>query len=53
LDTYTEKSPSGDGLRLIGRGELPKWSRNKSGHFEAYDQGRFVTITGNVFGGSL
>jgi putative DNA primase/helicase len=50
MDTYFEKSPSGDGLRGICEGKLPEWSRNKNGDFEAYDKARFVTITGNVYG---
>lgn len=50
VDSYTEKSPSRYGLRIICEGELPKWSRNKNGDFEAYDHARFVTITGNIYG---
>ena len=50
VDSYTERSPSGDGLRIICEGELPEWSRNKNCDFEAYDHTRFVTITGDVYG---
>lgn len=50
LDTYTEVSPSGKGLRLIARGRLPE-GRRRSGKLEMYDCDRFVTITGNVYGG--
>lgn len=50
FDSYTEKSPSGKGLRIICKGQLPEWSRKKAGDFEAYDCKRFVTITGNVWG---
>lgn len=50
MDTYTEKSPSGNGLRLICKGKIPDWSKNKQGNFEAYDKSRFVTITGNIYG---
>lgn len=49
LDTYTEVSPSGTGLRLICRGDLPD-GRRKRGDVEAYSDKRFVTITGHVFG---
>ncbi len=48
LDSYTEISPSGKGLRIIVCGKLPKHGR-KSGPFETYESGRFVTITGNHF----
>ena len=51
MNTYTERSPSKKGLRLIGRGKMPEWSKNKTGNFEAYDKKRFVTITGDVYGG--
>lgn len=29
LNSYVETSPSGAGLRILGRGELPPWSRNR------------------------
>ena len=46
IDTYTEFSPSGEGLRAIFRGELPPGER-KTGDFEIYDDKRFLTITGH------
>ena len=46
LDTYTEFSPSGDGLRSIFRANLPV-GRRKQGNFEIYEKGRFLTITGH------
>lgn len=50
LASYTEVSPSGKGLRIIGRGKLPDGDRGgKRGDYEAYSGGRFLTITGNVF----
>lgn len=48
LDSYTEVSPSGKGLRIFCRGELPPGGRKK-GDIEFYDCGRFLTVTGNVF----
>jgi putative DNA primase/helicase len=46
LDTYTEVSPSGTGLRLLVKGTLPRQGR-KRGAIEAYQSHRYVTITGN------
>ncbi|MBN1975953.1 MAG: DNA primase [Anaerolineae bacterium] len=46
LATYTEISPSGRGLRIIGRGALPP-GRRRDGQIELYDAGRYLTITGN------
>jgi putative DNA primase/helicase len=51
LDTYTEISPSGTGLHLIGRGELPE-GRRKNGQIEMYDRGRFFTVTGVALPGT-
>jgi putative DNA primase/helicase len=39
LDSYTEVSPSGTGVHVLLRRELPP-GRNRKGHFEAYDNGR-------------
>lgn len=50
LNTYTEISPSGTGLRLIGRGKLPDGDNGgKCGDYEAYSAARFLTMTGCVF----
>lgn len=45
---YAELSPSGTGLRLFVRGELPEKGR-KSGCLEVYDNVRFLTITGAIY----
>lgn len=45
LESYTEVSPSGKGLRIFCRGELPEGGRKK-GDIEMYDCGRFLTVTG-------
>lgn len=66
LDSYTEASPSGTGIRIIVRGRLKTdaegnptgRNRVKRGDFEVYDGltkdlkhgGRFVTITGRAIG---
>ena len=55
--TYTEVSPSGDGLHLIFRGPKPDGARrarrNQPGGrvVEMYDHDRFFTVTGQVFEG--
>lgn len=46
LSSYTEISPSGTGLRIFVRGELPPYGRRK-GKIEIYSQARFLTITGD------
>jgi putative DNA primase/helicase len=49
LDGYTELSPSGAGIHIIVRGELPG-SGNRKGPLEMYDKKRFFTMTGHVLG---
>lgn len=55
--TYTEVSPSGDGLHLIFRGAKPEWAtrsrRSQAGGrvVEMYDRDRYFTVTGDVFEG--
>jgi putative DNA primase/helicase len=46
LSSYTEVTPSGEGLRVFVRGTLPPGGRKKS-NFEVYDRKRFLTVTGN------
>jgi hypothetical protein len=45
LNTYTEVSPSGTGLRMFLLGKLPPQGRKK-GDYENYEAGRYVTVTG-------
>ncbi len=55
--TYTEVSPSGDGLHLIFRGSKPEGAeRSRKGQpggrvVEMYDHDRYFTVTGSVFEG--
>jgi|WetSurMetagenome_2_1015567.scaffolds.fasta_scaffold03374_13 hypothetical protein len=49
-ETYTEVSPSGMGLHIIGRGRII--AGKKTDQFEAYSEGRYFTITGDVCGQS-
>src|SRR5215216_2035579 len=51
LDSYTEISPSGTGVHILVRGELPT-GRNRKGRFEAYDRGRYFTVTGKHLPGT-
>src|SRR5215218_6179925 len=45
LGSYTEISPSGTGVHVLVRAELPE-GRNRKGRFEAYDRRRYFTVTG-------
>lgn len=45
IETYAEYSVSGTGIHLIARGTLPPGPR-RMGHIEAYDSGRYFTVTG-------
>lgn len=57
VGTYTEVSPSGDGLHLIFRGSKPDWAqRSRKGQpggrvVEMYDHDRYFMVTGDVFEG--
>src|SRR5262249_16773845 len=51
LNTYTEISPSGRGVRLFLYGKLPARGR-KRGKFECYESGRYVTVTGQHLQGT-
>ncbi len=46
LKSYTEVSPSGTGIRIFIRGNLPPYGRKK-GRIEMYVTGRFLTVTGH------
>ena len=45
--TYAEISPSGNGLRVIGKGTLPEKAKNRNANFEIYESKRFLSLTGN------
>src|SRR5215210_5903891 len=51
LDSYTEISPSETGVHILVRGELPE-GRNRKERFEAYDRGRYFTVTGKHLAGT-
>lgn len=55
--TYTERTPSGAGLHLIGIGTKPDTGctapapNGETGKIECYDQGRYFTVTGQTLAG--
>lgn len=51
LSSYTEVSPSGTGLHVIARAELPE-GRRRDDKIEMYDRGRFFTVTGRRLPGT-
>jgi hypothetical protein len=59
--TYGEVSPSGTGIKFIGRGKLPEKTGTRrngmgpdgTGALEVYDHSRYFTITGDVFADSM
>lgn len=46
FDTYSELSPSGKGIHLIGRGKVKSGRRRN--FIEVYSSERYITFTGNV-----
>ena len=52
--SYTELSPSGNGIHIIGRAKLPHGESGKRTNLiEIYAKTRFFTMTGNSFSESL
>jgi hypothetical protein len=51
LDTYTELSPSGTGIRMFAWGRLPPQGR-KRGPVEVYQHHHYLTVTGQHLDGS-
>ncbi len=49
--SYVEVTPSGTGLHIIVKGELPGRGGNRDS-IEMYDMKRFFTVTGRVLGGA-
>lgn len=54
LQSYTEVSPSGTGLHVLCRGELPPGGRQRKGNIELYDgtKGRYFCVTGRHLEGT-
>lgn len=55
INSYTEYSPSGDGLHIIAFGKVPEGygNRNDISGVECYDHARFFTLTGKLFEGKI
>lgn len=47
FDSYSEVSPSGNGLHIIVKGSVPRGKRRSN--VEIYSTSRFFTMTGNVY----
>jgi len=55
LDSYTERSPSGQGVKVILRGALKRKGNRRDlgdGHVEVYSADRYFTVTGNHLPGT-
>lgn len=50
LDSYVEVSPSGVGIRIFVKASLVNLHGRKKGDIEIYDNGRYLTVTGDVYG---
>lgn len=49
--SYTEVSPSGTGLHIFAFGDMPESGRKAPKYgLEMYKTGRYLTVTGNIFG---
>lgn len=46
LNSYSERSPSKNGLRIFIKGELPP-GYNRKNNIEIYDHGRYLSLTGH------
>ncbi|MBI5603124.1 MAG: hypothetical protein HY879_07195 [Deltaproteobacteria bacterium] len=51
LNSYSEISPSGTGVRIFVKGKIPGPGNKKNG-FEIYEKGRFLTCTGHHIDGT-
>jgi putative DNA primase/helicase len=52
LNSYTEWSPSGEGLHILVKASLPERTGRHSQGIEIYDSGRYFTITGKHLAGT-
>lgn len=49
LDSYTELSPSGNGVHVIVKSNVDVGKRRKELEIEVYSTERYMTMTGNIF----
>jgi putative DNA primase/helicase len=52
LNSYTEWSPSGEGLHILVKASLPATSGRRTSGIEIYSSGRYFTITGEHLEGT-
>lgn len=52
LDSYTEISPSGTGLRIFVQADLGDFSGRRTPSLELYNFGRYLTVTGHHLAGT-
>jgi primase-polymerase (primpol)-like protein len=52
LDSYTEISPSGTGVKIWVRAKIPSVMGRRKGKVEMYDRARFFTVTGQHLPGT-
>lgn len=50
LDSYTEISPGGDGLHIWIKADVTEDRAKRKGVIEMYGDGRYITVTGNLYG---
>ena len=50
LDSYTEISPGGDGLHIWIKADVTEERAKRKGVIEMYGDGRYITVTGNIYG---
>lgn len=48
MHSFTEKSPSGNGLHIFVRGEIPNSIKKNQSGIEIYNELRYFTVTGEV-----
>ncbi|MCH8840951.1 MAG: ribosome recycling factor [Planctomycetes bacterium] len=48
VNSYSEVSPTGTGIKILCFGKLPSGAREQ-GNLECYDSGRYFTVTGHRF----
>ncbi|MFN3722273.1 MAG: DUF3987 domain-containing protein [Paracoccaceae bacterium] len=46
---YVELSPSGRGVHIIGKGQVPSGRKSEKRKIEVYSSARYMTMTGDVF----
>ena len=52
VESYTEVSPSGRGLRIFAEAELGDFGGRRRGKVELYNHSRYLTVTGNHLAGT-